>query len=139
MGFVLLFAWAGHLVLFTGPGATCFAALAWLRRGSATFWAVTSLSALAALSAQLASLAHAYRGAEQVGVWDATFRMLFSSALFATLLAGALVALAGIANTRRRQRFPGLIAGLALSLALQLPLSMYAHDVFALIGIRLVN
>lgn len=138
VGFVMLFAWFGHGVLFTFPGLASAAGFAWWNRARPKFWVTFLVTAGAAIAAQVAWLGYRVQGKETLNVWDAMFRILFSHALFVTLGLAVILAIAGIANKKRRQRFPGLLAGLGLSLLVQLPLSFYGRWFYGLFDVRLV-
>jgi hypothetical protein len=136
-GLALLFVWAAHAVAFTAPAAAGVTALGVRHRRPprAAFWWTTVLTAAVAFAARVGYLVLRYRGAERVGHWEAHVDLLFSRAVIATWLLAAALLVTGLAA--RTRRLDGVVAGLCLSLALQLPLAFFASDVFGAQGVRL--
>jgi hypothetical protein len=141
MGFVLLFACAGHLALFTLPALAGLAVLCVVRRRSsercAPFWPVAIPTAVLALAVRGLLLSREPLQTGTAAVWPLTFGALFQTALFATWAVALLVLLWSRAAPGHRGLARALLGGVLLSLALQLPATFLLGPAYQRIGIVL--
>jgi len=143
VGIILLFAWGGHLLLFTLPSLVLlFGVVGSRKRHPAPgppFWSIALLSAVAFTLFRLAYLLHPYRAQGWAGIWEVHIRSLYNLPLAAAyLLAGGLLLWARL-SVRHRPLARALLAGVLISLAVQLPATFCSPGLYPRLGVELHN
>ncbi len=143
MGIILLFAWGGHILLFTLPSLVLLGGIVGARKRHPApgppFWSIALLSALAFSLFRLAWLLLPFRAEGSAGIWEIHLRSLYNLPLAAAyLVAGALLLWARL-SLRHRSLARALLAGLLISLALQLPATLCAPGLYPRLGVELHN